>query len=448
MACDYSVGRANLERYLFMATGGFSEPFVPAISGMDRFAGELYLTSRWPQHEVSFDGKQIGVIGTGSSGMQVISEIAQRSDFADLKVFQRTPNFPLPGNNGPLDPESQRAIKQDGEEFWKKVWSSGTGFVVDVPTGSVGELDDAEFIKRMDEAYACGGPTVLGWISDLLTNEDSNHRVAEYLRAKIGQRVADPGVAEMLKPRGYYVGSHRQLIENGYLEVYNNSRVHLVDVNKDPIVEITTTGIRTHSRSYDLDMIVMATGFDSGTGAILQAGLVGRRGVSLKDKWAHGPITYLGLMTNGFPNCFMIAGPGSPSIRSVVTGSIEQHVQWLGRLVEHMRESGSDVIEPSVESERRWSAHVAEKVDALLLRHDDTQYFGANVPGKPRSYLAYVGGVQLYRRICNSVADSHYEGFVFSDLGGETLGGPARDWSGPPGDAPSTSSSQLGTTVV
>lgn len=416
--------------YVFMATGGFSSPVKPDIAGFEDFEGEVYYTSQWPEENVSFEGKRVGIIGTGSSGMQAITEIGHSDAFTELTVFQRTANFAVPGRNKPLEDDVQQQIKSDFDGFWDQVRRSGTGFVVDVETGPVATLDDDQFAQRMEEAFAAGGPTVLGWVTDLLTDERSNHRVAEYLRAKVDERVEDPATAEKLKPKGFHVGSRRQLVENGYFEVYNNPKVTLVDVKADPIVRFTSTGLVTGTTHHELDVIILATGFDSGTGALTKTGLVGEGGLQLTDKWASGPTTYLGLMVDGFPNCFMIAGPGSPSIRSVVTGSIEHHVEWLADLLGYMRREGIDEVAPSPEAETAWTAHVAETVDKLLLSKDDTQYFGSNVPGKPRVYLAYVGGVQAYRSICARAADDGYEGFVFSRDGNPT-NAHRRNWSGP-----------------
>ena len=422
--------------YCFMATGGFSAPIVPAIDGLEGFKGELYYTSHWPDRPIDFTGKRVGVIGTGSSGMQTITEIGQKDTFAALYVFQRTPNFAVPGRNRPLDPEDQRAVKARYAEFWGGVKRSGSGFEVDVPVGPVGDLADEEFERRMDAAYAKGGPTVIGWVTDLLTDDRANRRVADYLRRRMRDRVEDPRIAELLTPHGYHIGSRRQLVENGYLEVFNNPKVKLVDVKTYPITRITSNGIETRDRSFDLDVIVLATGFDSGSGAVMAIGPIGVGGLKLRKKWIDGPRTYLGLMTAGFPNLFVIAGPGSPSIRSVVTVSIEQHVEWLSKLVEHMRHLDVHVVDATTEAEDAWTAHVAETAGALLLSKDDTQYFGSNVPGKPRVYLAYLGGVLAYRSICERVANSGYEGFRFLK-DGAPAGSNSPTWSGPISDGAS-----------
>lgn len=299
----------------------------------------------------------------------------------------------------------------------------------------------------MDAAYAAGGPTVLGWISDLQTDEGANRRAADYLRSKIDERVHDPKTAELLKASADNVGSRRQLVENGYFEVFNNPKVSLVDVRSNPIVRFTPDGVQTRDATYQLDVIVLATGFDSGTGALLRAGIVGEGGRSLDDKWSGGPSTFLGIMTSGFPNVFMIAGPGSPSIRSVVSGSIEHHVDWLASLLNYMSSVGADEVVPLDVAEDAWTEHAASVVDKLLLGRDlNTPYWGANVPGKPRVYLAYVGGVQPYRRICAAVADEGFDGFQFRDHGRQLPR--TSPWAGIPSPDPTSADPVLGGAVI
>lgn len=443
-------GDAVVAKYCFLATGGFSAPIVPNIAGLDSFSGEVYYTNQWPAEPVDFQGRRVGVIGTGSSGMQTITAIGQEDAFETLHVFQRTANFAVPGQNKPLTAEYQQDVKDHFEDFWAAIKSSGSGFAIDVPVGPAQDLSEEEFTRRMDESFAVGGPAAMGWVTDMLTSEQANARVADYLRAKVRERVADPATAELLIAKGFYVGSRRQLIENGYFEVYNNPKVTLVDVKADPIARVTPTGLQTESgRSFDLDVLILATGFDSGSGAVLRIGLTGREGRRIADHWAQGPQTYLGVMTAGFPNCFMIAGVGSPSIRSVVTVSIEQHVEWLGRLLEHASAVGASTIDVSAEAEAAWTSHVADTANRLLLSKDDTQYFGSNVPGKPRVYLAYVGGVQAYKATCEQVAANDYEGFVF-EKENVSVTTNAREWSGPPAPTPTggSSVSEIGSAVI
>jgi cyclohexanone monooxygenase len=272
--------------------------------------------------------------------------------------------------------------------------------------------------------------------------------VAAYIRERIFDQVRDRSVAEVLGPRGYTLGARRVLVETTYFEAFNQPNVTLVDVRADPIQRVTGTGLETARSRYDLDMIIYATGFDSGTGAALRIDIRGRGGERLSEHWADGPRTYLGIMVSGFPDMFFIAGPGSPSIRSNVLVSIEQHVDWIGDFLAHLREHAVIAAEPSPEAEARWTAYVDSLVDKSLLAGDDTQYFGSNVPGKPRAYLAYIGGVGNYRKICNDVRDSGYEGMVLTSSGAD---GPSdltasREWSGPHLDG--SMRSRFGSTVI
>jgi cyclohexanone monooxygenase len=444
---ETATGARYTAKFLIMGTGGFSAPVVPDIDGLQDFDGEVYFTANWPSDPVSFAGKRVGVIGTGSSGMQAITYIGQEDVEDELVVFQRTASYAVPGRNKPLADQEQRRIKSDYRGFWDMVHSSGTGFIVDVPVGPAAGLSEEQFTERMDAAYASGGPTVLGWISDLQTDEEVNRRAAEYLRRKVDERVNDPKTADLLKARGHFVGSRRQLIENGYFEVFNSPKVSLVDVSVDPIVRFTPDGLETRDGTYKLDVLVLATGFDSGTGALLRAGVVGEGQRALADKWVNGPSTYLGIMTAGFPNLFIIAGPGSPSIRSVVSGSIEHHVDWMVALLTYMADVGADEVDPLEAAEEAWTDHAASVVDKLLLGRDlDTPYWGANVPGKPRVYLAYVGGVQPYRRICAAVANDGYDGFLLRDRGRPLPR--ANVWAGIPNLSETSAAPLLGGSVI
>jgi cation diffusion facilitator CzcD-associated flavoprotein CzcO len=419
-------------KYLVMGTGGYSVPHVPDIPGFGSFEKELYFTARWPTEPVSFAGKRVGIIGTGASGVQVISAVAQEP-VSHLYVFQRTPNFLAPTHNAPLEPEFLEEFKKTYADFLRRARASGSGTVSEGPVGAVADLSDEEFQQRMDEAWSVGGPSVLIGISDVLTNPASNERVAEYFRARVRQRVPDSNLAELLSARGHYVGARRVVKEDGYFEIYGQPNVSLVDVRTESIIRLTADALVTERSTYDLDMLILATGFDSGTGAMLQVNVIGRDGVKLSDKWSSGPVTYLGLMAAGFPNLFMIAGPGSPSIRSTVIVSIEQQIEWLGELIEHLEVSGLTTIEAGTAAEESWTRHVAETADRTLLTHDDTQYVGSNVPGKPRVYLAYAGGVNVYERILHDVRDRDYEGFLFRSRECDEPTG-ADVWSGPPRD--------------
>jgi cyclohexanone monooxygenase len=415
-------------RYCIMATGGYSAPIAPDIAGIDSFEGEMYFTATWPDEVVSFAHKRVGVIGTGSSGMQAITAIGA-SDPAHLYVFQRTANFAVPAQNRPMEAEYQRRFKETSAKHREQGRYSGGGVVYPVPYGPVLGLTDEEFERQMAERWAVGGPAVCNSVTDLLESEAANRRVADYLRTRVRQRVDDPAVAELLCAEDHFVGVRRILIESGYFETFNQPNVTLVDVHHLPISEITPTGLETSDARYELDAIVFATGFDSGTGAMLRIDFTGIGGVTLAEKWASGPRTYLGLMIDGLPNLFTIAGPGSPSIRSTVIVSIEQHVDWIADFLTYLEEHQVEQVEPTPDAEEAWTAHVDQLAASTLLVRNDTQYVGANVPGKPRAYLAYTGGVGPYRVICDDVRASGYEGFVMRTHGGILASG--GQWSGP-----------------
>lgn len=418
-------------RFCVMATGGFSEPIVPNIEGIESFEGQIYYTTQWPDKPIDISGKRVGVIGTGSSGVQTITALGKQDAFDQLYVFQRTANFAVPAPNYPLDVEYQEQFLENFPTYWQAALNSGAGAYNEGPEGPIADLSDDEFIKRMEEGYSIGGPSTLAGVSDMVTNEAANGRVADYVRARIRERVQDPKVAEILCPQGHFIGSRRVIYENGYFEVYNNPKVTLVDVHSAPIRRIYPTGIETAEQRHELDALIFATGFDSGTGALMKLDLIGRDGIRIQDKWASGPHTYLGVMMAGFPNFFVITGPGSPSIRSNVIVSIEQHVEWISDLIHHMREEGVESVEPTPQAEAAWTEHVAQIADATLLTRDDTQYMGVNVPGKPRVFLAYVGGIDVYRLICDQVARNNYEGLRFTN-GQDVLCPGGSQWSGPP----------------
>jgi cation diffusion facilitator CzcD-associated flavoprotein CzcO len=436
-------GERLVARYFILATGGYSAPVKPAIPGADTFAGESYLTAMWPQTPVDFAGKRVAVVGTGASGMQTVTAVAHEP-IEHMYVFQRTANFAVPAQNGPLDPEYVAALKADYPTFRERARWSGSGTVYEGPDGPVADLPEEEFTARMDEAWSSGGTSVCGGVTDLMSSRAANERVSEYLRRQIVRRVKDPATADALAARGFTLGARRVLVETAYFEAFNQPNVSLVDVRDDPITQVTESGIDTATRHFDVDMIIWALGFDSGTGAALNIDIRGRGGHSLAEHWAGGPLTYLGLMMSGFPNLFSIAGPGSPSIRSNVLVSIEQHVEWIAEFLANTRAQGIDLIEATPEAERAWTEHLNSLVAKSLFAGDDTQYFGANVPGKPRAYLAYIGGVGNYRKICNDVRDDGYEGFVLCAADEDHT--KSREWSGPRLDG--TLRSRFGSTVI
>ena len=396
-------------RHYVMATGCLSLPKAAEIAGSDRFAGEVYYTSRWPHEGVDFTGKRVGVIGTGSSGIQSIPIMAAQAQ--QMTIFQRTPNFSIPAGNGPIPTEKLAAIDGRRAEYREEAkWSRGG---VPVPNVEIRALAVSEEERQAayEAAWEAGELTILGTFSDLLVNNAANETLAEFIRNKIRSIVHDPETAEALCPKDYPFGTKRPCLDTGYYETFNLPHVSLVDLRKHPITTITETGIDTSDASYEFDAIVFATGFDAMTGAIVAVDITGRDGTQLKDKWAHGPKTYLGLTTVGFPNFFMVTGPGSPSVLSNMAVSIEQHVDWIADTLERMRADGFSVIEPTETAEAGWIRHVNDCGDITLYPQANSWYMGANVPGKPRVFLPYVGGVDAYRKACVEVVDRGYLGF-------------------------------------
>ena len=404
-------------RFYVMATGCLSLPKTPDIDGFDRFRGDVYYTSRWPHGGVDFRGKRVAVIGTGSSGIQSIPLIAEQA--AELTVFQRTPNFSRPAKNGPVTPEKKKAFDTDPAAYREAARWSRAGVPSTPSLVRTFQVSDAERLATYENAYASGD--LLAFAStyaDIGTNPEANETVCEFMRGKIRSIVRDPATAETLSPKNHFYGTKRPCIDTNYYETFNLPHVRLVDLRKEPIRTITETGIDTAARSFAFDALVFATGFDAMTGPIVAVDIEGRDGLALADKWAEGPKTYLGLMTKGFPNFFTITGPGSPSVLSNMVVSIEQHADWIGACLAHMRAERLDVIEPTPLAEAGWVQHVNDCADITLYPSANSWYMGANVPGKPRVFLPYVGGVDRYRRTCDEVVRRDYLGFAFEGPGG------------------------------
>jgi cyclohexanone monooxygenase len=409
----WTIETGNGERvraqYLVLATGCLSTPQLPSIPGLDSFAGDTYHTGRWPHEPVGFAGKRVAVIGTGSSAIQSIPVIAREA--AHVYVFQRTPNYSVPAHNRPLDPREQREAKAHYRELRERMRDSFAGFPHERSERSA--LDDPADMREqvLEERWRDGGIPFLGSYMDIGVDERANELVAEFVRAKIRATVRDPELAELLCPKDYPIGTKRICVDTAYFETFNRDNVTLVDLRRTPIVEIAPSGVHTVGGEYDVDAIVFATGFDAMTGTLLGIDLRGRGGRTLGEAWAHGPTSYLGLQVAGFPNLFTITGPGSPSVLSNMVVSIEQHVDWIADCVAWMRERGFDVIEATPEAEVAWVAHVNEVAAATLFPRTSSWYTGANVPGKPRVFMPYVGGVDVYRQHCAGVAARDYEGF-------------------------------------
>ena len=399
-------------RFCVMATGCLSAARTPPIPGVETFRGSIYHTGQWPHEPVDFAGQRVGVIGTGSSGIQSIPVIAEAA--AHVFVFQRTPNFSLPANDRPLDEELVARVEGDYLAYKDRARRSRAG--VPLPPPERGALDVDEVARRevYEDRWERGGVAFMTAFNDLMVDEDANRTAAEFVRAKIREIVDDGDLAERLAPRDHPVGSKRICIDSDYYATYNRDNVTLVDIRETPIVALTPTAVETAGASYELDSVVFATGFDAMTGALLAIDPRGRGGRALSEKWAGGPRTYLGLMTAGFPNLFFVTGPGSPSVLSNMIVSIEQHVEWIDDCIAHLREHDLATIEATVEAEDAWVQHVNSVASRTLYMQANSWYLGANIPGKPRVFMPYVGGVGPYREICERVVANEYEGFLLS----------------------------------
>ncbi|MEU8802707.1 NAD(P)/FAD-dependent oxidoreductase [Spirillospora sp. NPDC048819] len=403
-------------QYLIMATGCLSASKLPEVPGLESYGGDWYHTGHWPEEGVDFTGKRVAVIGTASSGVQVIPLIAEQA--AQLTVFQRTPNFVIPANNHPLDPEDQRSVKARYAEVRKANRESGFGVAFPEATQGAMEVSDEErdgYYRRVwyDEDNSL--VSLLSGYNDLILNKESNDTIAQFVRDRIAEVVEDPEVAEELQPRDHPLGAKRPCLGTNYYETFNLPHVSLVNVRRTPLVEITPTGIRTSEDEFAFDAVVFATGFDAMTGALMAVDIRGRDGARLAEKWAEGPRTYLGIAVAGFPNLFTITGPGSPSVLSNMMVSIEQHVEWVGGAIAAMRARGKRTMEATAAAEDAWTRHVGDVAQATLYPTADSWYMGSNVPGKPRVFMPYPAGVGLYRQKCDEVAAAGYEGFDLTD---------------------------------
>ncbi|GAA4491320.1 NAD(P)/FAD-dependent oxidoreductase [Rhodococcus olei] len=405
-------GDVATARFCVMATGCLSTFKPPEIDGIDTFRGKIYHTAAWPREEVDFAGQRVGVIGTGSSGVQCIPIIAQQA--AHLTVFQRTPTYSLPAQNRPLIPGEQEAKKANYPEWRKAQRASSFGTPWPAATESALEVDDEERNMIYENAWQFGSITALNNVfNDIHQNMAANETAATFVRHKIRSIVRDPDTAEALCP-DYPIATKRPTLDTGYYATYNRNNVRLVNLHKSPLIEITESGIRTVDHEHNLDAIVFATGFDAITGALAKIDIRGRDGRALKDTWADGPRTYLGLCSAGFPNLFMITGPGSPSVLSSMIVSIEQHVDLIGSIIDLLDQQGKCTIEPTLKAQDHWVDHVNDVASMSLFSQANSWYLGANVPGKPRVFMPYVGGVGNYRKICDDMLANDCDGFTLT----------------------------------
>jgi cation diffusion facilitator CzcD-associated flavoprotein CzcO len=397
--------------FCVMATGCLSATNTPKLAGLDSFQGAVYHTGQWPHEGVDFAGQRVGVIGTGSSAIQSIPLIAEQA--AHLFAFQRTPHYTVPARNAPLAAEYKREVKANYPALRARAKQMFAGIDFSLNDKSAIEAAPEERWREYEARWAHGGVTFMGAFNDLLFNAQSNETAAEFVREKIREIVHDPLIAQALAPR-YVIGCKRLCVDTGYYETYNRANVTLVDLLGSPVEAITPHGVRAKGEEYRIDALVLATGFDAMTGALTRIDIRGRAGERLKDKWHGGPQAYLGLMTAGFPNLFTITGPGSPSVLTNMLPSIEQHVEWIADCLAYLRKRGIARIEPTQEAEERWVAHVNEVAGTSLRSSCSSWYIGANVPGKPRVFMPYIGGFPAYVEKCNEIVAAGYEGFALS----------------------------------
>jgi len=397
--------------YCIMATGPLSVPKDPGYPGAEDFRGEIHYAARWPHEPVSFAGKRVGVIGTGSTGIQIVPVVAEEAQ--ELFVFQRTPSFTMPMRNKPLDAEYVAQVKRHYPALRAAARNTAIGGVRPQTTRPLFSVTPEDRLELMEDSWRRGGLAFLGTFSDLLTNAEANEIVAEFVRGKIGQVVKDPDTAERLKPRGYPIFARRPCLDTNYYESFNQPNVHLVDLLEDPIVRLTERGVQTRGREIELDVLIMATGYDGLTGAMLSIDIEGRGGRHLADKWRDGARSYLGLAMEGFPNLFMICGANGPAALANIVTLDEQNTDWIADCITHMRRNGLATVEASAQSEAGWMEAISALAAKSLMPKANTWYVGANVEGKPRVFSLYSGGFNKYREICEAVTADGYRGFSF-----------------------------------
>jgi len=406
---ETSDGARTTATYCIMALGCLSSPNLPTFEGIETFEGERYHTGYWPHEEVDFTGKRVAVIGTGSSAVQSVPIIAGQAKH--LYVFQRTPNYAIPAHNAPLADEYRKAVKADYPAMRARARRTMTGIDFDYSDEAALETPPDQRAREYERRWQRGGLSFLGAYKDLMVEQEANDTAAEFVRAKIREKVRDPQVAELLAPKNT-IGCKRLCIDIGYYETFNRPNVSLIDISGAPIEEITPRGVKVAGKEYEVDAIVFATGFDAMTGALLKIDIRGKGGLSLREKWREGPRTFLGLSVAGFPNLFAITGPGSPSVLTNMLPTIEQHVDWIAGTLGYLRERGLARIEASPQAEAEWGEHVGDLAGRTLRYTCGSWYLGVNIPGKPRVFMPYIGGFPRYIEKCDEVAAKGYEGFV------------------------------------
>jgi cyclohexanone monooxygenase len=405
-------GEVVRARACVFATGTLSAPLSPPFEGVGDFAGESYQTQLWPHHDVSFAGKRVGVVGTGSSGVQSIPVIAATA--AHVTVFQRTANFSIPTRNRPLSAEEIAERKADYDSHRAAQRRAQSGYPLHVSEVSASELSAEEQAAELERRWAIGGAPVFNWsFNDVTTSVETNTLVSDFVRQKIRATVADPATAELLVPTDHPIVAKRLIADTGYFESFNRPNVDLVDVRTNPIRRVRENGIELHDGTvHELDTVVWAIGYDAISGPLLRIDVTGRAGRRLRDEWASGPSAYLGLMIAGFPNLFLVTGPGSPAVLAVMTVAIEHHVEWITATLTHLRAVHGTTIEADHVAQREWMHHVDEiAAGTVFPLAGNSYYLGANVPGKPRAFSLYAGGQKRYRDEVDAIVRNGYAGF-------------------------------------
>ena len=396
--------------YLIFAVGNLSSAHTPRIEGLESFEGRLLHSAEWPKERIDFTGRRVGVIGTGSSGIQIVPLVAEEAE--TLHVFHRTPNFSLPANNRPLDPGEVLERKSEYAQYRERAKYSFTGVPVPVPTQSVFEVTEEERERVFQAAWDSGRyGALLASYTDLSTDAAANDLAAEFIRRKVRAIVQDPEIADVVEPRGNYFGTKRSCLDSRYYEMFNRPNVVLHDLARNPLTQIVPKGVQIGADVHELDDLILATGFDAMTGSILAIDPVGVDGVPLSEAWSAGPYTYLGVASHGFPNLFFLTGPGSPSVLSNMIVSIEQHVEWVSDLISYARANQRREVQPHRESQTDWMRTVHDEAAATLYMSGNSWYLGANIPGKPRVFMPYVAGVGKYREIAERESAASYPGF-------------------------------------
>ena len=400
-----------LAKYCVMATGPLSSTNIPSFPGLSDYQGKTYHTGNWPHQKVDFSGETVGIIGTGSSAIQSTPIVAEQSKH--LFVFQRTPNFSVPAGNVPLSDETQNSMKANYSSFRKQ--QRGLPAACNSLPRRQGALE-ATVLERSEvyESYwQKGGLSFLTCFNDLVSNKESNKTAVDFIHEKIKDIVEDPITAKKLSP-DHLFGCKRPCSDTGYYQVFNKPNVSLIDALESPIVSFTKNGIETKDRHFELDNVIFATGFDAMTGSLDRINITGRNGQSLKSKWQAGPVSYLGLSVSGFPNLFIMTGPGSPSVLANMVVGAEQHSEWISECIKHIEENTLSAIEASKTAENEWVEHINNVADTTIYPTCNSWYLGANIPGKPRIFMPYVGGFQRYERKCKAVQAENYTGYIFS----------------------------------